>query len=91
MLGWPNRRSSPRHTPAEGPSTLGDLGARYGFRRVECVHILVDNGRTVAEVTGVVHRYPRTVRVPLRFASRLVAAGAPLAIEGTDSLVPEDA
>lgn len=91
MLGRPTRRSSEDHTPTDGRSTVGDLGARYGFRRVECVHILVTNGHAVAEVTGVVHRYPRTVRVPLSFASRLVAAGAPLTIERTDSLVPEDA
>jgi hypothetical protein len=32
-------------------------------------------------VTGTLHRLPRTVRVPLRLAARLAAAGAPLDVE----------
>lgn len=64
-----------------GRPGLGSLAASLGFRRVEQVRILVRPGATVAEVTGVVHRYPRTVRVPLPVAHRLARDGAPLRIE----------
>jgi hypothetical protein len=57
------------------------FGNDLGFRRIECVRILVDGERTTAEVTGVVHRYPRTKRIPVATAARLIAAGAPLALE----------
>lgn len=53
----------------------------FGFRRVERVRIITSADRTIAEVTGVVHRYPRTIRVPLRTATRLVAAGLPVTVE----------
>ena len=75
MLGTPNDLGS------TGQSLPGQ---RYGFRRVEHVHIRLDNGHSVATVTGVVRRYPRTVRVPFGVAARLVAAGAPLTVESTD-------
>jgi hypothetical protein len=61
----------------------GDVATRYGFRRVEHVQVVIRNGSAVATVTGICHRYPRTVVVPLRVAARLVAAGAPLRVEGT--------
>jgi hypothetical protein len=51
------------------------------FRRVELVRVTVAPGRVVAEVTGVLHRYPRTLRVSLATATELVAAGAPLRID----------
>lgn len=67
---------------------LSTLAARYGFRRVERVHIRTRDGVRVATVTGVTHRYPRVVRVPVSVAARLVAAGAPLLVEGpTDRAV----
>jgi hypothetical protein len=54
----------------------------YGFRRVDRVHIYVDRaGHASADVTGVLHRYPRTVPVPLRVANQLVLDGAPLDLE----------
>jgi hypothetical protein len=54
----------------------------YGFRRVDRVHIAVDrSGQATADVTGILHRYPRTVRVPLSVANELVLAGAPLDLE----------
>jgi len=54
----------------------------YGFRRVDRVHVYVDQlGRASADVTGVLHRYERTVPVPLRVAAELVLAGAPLDLE----------
>jgi hypothetical protein len=60
------------------------LGRDFGFRRVDCVRVVVDGvdgGLSHAEVTGVVHRYPRTVSVPMRVAARLVAGGAPLVVQ----------
>jgi hypothetical protein len=57
----------------------------YGFRRVDRVHIVVDRaGHATADVTGILHRYPRTVRVPLSVANELVLAGAPLDLEVAD-------
>jgi hypothetical protein len=54
----------------------------YGFRRVDRVRVHVHgDGRTSADVTGVVHRYERTVAVPLRVAAELVLAGAPFDID----------
>jgi hypothetical protein len=54
----------------------------YGFRRVDRVHIYVDRaGHASADVTGVLHRYPRTLRVPLVVANQLVLDGAPLDLE----------
>ncbi|MET0727587.1 MAG: hypothetical protein ABWZ76_04735 [Acidimicrobiales bacterium] len=55
-----------------------------GFRSVELVRVARGPGRTVAEVTGVLHRYPQTVRVSLATATRLVAAGAPLRLDGPE-------
>ncbi len=48
-----------------------------GFRRVEFVCLVVDDQGTTAEVTGVTHRLPRTIRVPLRAAQALIEAGVP--------------
>jgi len=57
----------------------------YGFRRVDRVHIAVDrSGHASADVTGILHRYPRTVRVPLKVANELVLAGAPLELDLAD-------
>jgi len=56
-------------------------GATLGFRRIDLVRIVVDGECTTAEVTGVVHRYPRTKRISLATAARLVAAGAPMSLE----------
>ena len=42
-----------------------------GFRRVEFVRLLVDEDGTTAEVTGITHRLPRTIRVPLHTAIRV--------------------
>lgn len=72
-----------------GPSGRGtgdDLGpgaiaGRYGFRRVERVLICITARGTVATVTGTAHRYPRSVRVPLTVAHRLIAAGTPATID----------
>jgi hypothetical protein len=54
----------------------------YGFRRVDRVHIAVDRaGHASADVTGILHRYPRTVPVPLSVANQLVLDGVPLDLE----------
>ena len=52
-----------------------------GFRRVELVTLLVDEDGTTAEVTGITHRLPRTIRVPLRTATALIEAGVPKRVE----------
>jgi hypothetical protein len=52
-----------------------------GFRRIEQVHVTVHDGHAVATVTGIAHRYPRTLRVPIATAARLVAAGVPVRVD----------
>jgi hypothetical protein len=52
-----------------------------GFRRVEFVRLLIDEDGTTAEVTGVTHRLPRTIRVPLHTAIALIDAGVPKRVE----------
>ena len=52
-----------------------------GFRRVEYVTLIVDEQGTTAEVTGVTHRLPRTIRVPLSTATALIEAGVPRRLE----------
>ncbi len=61
---------------------LRELARALGFRRVERVRLVVGEAGTTAEVTGVLHRCPRTVKVPLRAAARLAAAGARLEVVG---------
>ncbi len=75
-------------TPYDDAVTLAITGPRddipsdnMGFRRIEFVRIVVDGQRTTAEVTGVAHRYPRTKRITVSTAARLVASGAPLSFE----------
>ncbi len=55
-----------------------------GFRRIESVRLMVDERGTFAEVTGVVHRLPRTIRVPVRAARALIEAGVPGWVETCD-------
>jgi len=52
-----------------------------GFRRIEYVSLIVDEHGTTAEVTGVTHRLPRTIRVPLSTATALIEAGVPRRFE----------
>jgi|GEM_PF-5312536 len=52
-----------------------------GFRRVELVRLLIDEAGTTAEVTGITHRLPRTIRVPLHIAIALIEAGVPKRVE----------
>lgn len=52
-----------------------------GFRRVEYVRLIVDEDGTTAEVTGVTHRLPRTIQIPLHTANSLIDAGVPSRIE----------
>ena len=42
-----------------------------GFRRIECVRLIVDEDGTTAEATGVTHRLPHTIRVPLHVGKRV--------------------
>jgi hypothetical protein len=66
------------HTPFR-PATVP--AAALGLRRIEQVRVIVGESRTVAEVTGIAHRYPRTFRVSLSTAAQLADAGVPLRIE----------
>lgn len=78
MLG---RRTAPQTSQRDDDArSLGEVAVRYGFRRVECVHLRTVDGGVSATVTGTTHRYPRSFRVPLSVARRLVAAGAPLTV-----------
>jgi hypothetical protein len=53
-----------------------------GLRRIEEVRVIVGGGgHSVATVTGIAHRYPRTFRVPLAAATRIADTGVPLHIE----------
>ena len=61
----------------EPPAPVSALG----FRRIECVRLIVDEDGTTAEVTGVTHRLPRTIRVPLHIANALIEAGVPKRVE----------
>ncbi len=67
-------------THAPLPHTAVPTGA-LGLRRIEQVRVIVGPRRTVAEVTGIAHRYPRTFRVSLTTAAQLADAGVPLRIE----------
>lgn len=64
-------------TPTESRG-LEDLAAGLGFRHIHTVRMTVGAGRATAEVSGIARRYPSTIRVSVRTAARLVAAGAPL-------------
>ena len=78
MPNWGSSGRQMSAPPAEGGADTSD---HYGFRRVEHVHIVIGEP-TVAVVTGICHRYPHSVRVPLSVAARFVANGAPLTVEG---------
>jgi hypothetical protein len=47
-------------------------------------------GRTRAEVYGVGHRYPTTLKISLHLASHLVSMGAPLAITDEGRVHPRE-
>jgi hypothetical protein len=74
---------------AEGEDPMADVVpgvtrrsvSALGFRRVEFVCLIVDEQGTSAEVTGVTHRLPRTIRVPLHTANALIEAGVPRRVE----------
>jgi hypothetical protein len=71
-------------TTAAARPSLQQAARTAGFRSVERVRVLVSGGRSVAEVTGVLHRYPQTVPVSMLTAIRLAAAGASLDIQSSD-------
>jgi hypothetical protein len=52
-----------------------------GFRRVQYISLIVDEQGTTAEVTGITHRLPHTIRVPLHTAATLLRAGVPRRVE----------
>jgi hypothetical protein len=63
------------------PSVTHRSVSALGFRRVECVRLIVDEDGTTAEVTGVTHRLPRTIQIPLHIANELIEAGVPSRVE----------
>jgi hypothetical protein len=60
-----------------------------GFRRVDYVSLIIDESGTTAEVTGVTHRLPRTIRVPLHTANELIGAGVPRRIEARSNTITD--
>ena len=60
-----------------------------GFRRIEFVDVMVDERGARASVTGVAHRLPHTIRVPLRTARELIEAGVPSRIDGLPQRLDE--
>jgi len=62
-------------------SVARPLVSSLGFRRVEYVSLIVDEHGTTAEVTGITHRLPHTIRVPLSTATALIEAGVPRRLE----------
>lgn len=79
------------HAKAGRPISAPAVSA-LGFRRIECVRLIVDEAGTTAEVTGVTHRLPRTIRVPLRTATALIEAGVPTRVEArSDAHAADDA
>ena len=70
-----------RSTPGTVSPSLAAVARAAGFRSVELVRLHLNDRATVAEVTGVLHRYPRTVPISLTTAARLVAAGAPVHVD----------
>ena len=62
-------------------SVARPLVSFLGFRRVEYVSLIVDEHGTTAEVTGITHRLPHTIRVPLSTATALIEAGVPRRLE----------
>lgn len=80
MQPAPPAHSQPQPQPqGTAPPRGGD--AALGFRRVEYVRVVVGEGRPYGEVSGIAHRYPRTVRVSVATANRLAEAGVPTWIE----------
>jgi len=73
-----------RHARSAAP-LLSSAAHAHGFRTVEQVRVRTIDGRTTAEVTGILHRYPQTVPVSLATATDLVGAGAPLSVEHSSS------
>ena len=63
------------------PKTRRTSVCALGFRRIEFVRLIVDKDGTTAAVTGVTHRLPRTIRIPLRTANALIEAGVPSRVE----------
>jgi hypothetical protein len=57
------------------------MGGLYGFHRIWQVRLRRQGAVVRAEVTGVLHRLPQTVAVPMRVAADLVLAGVPLMID----------
>lgn len=64
-----------------------DLARRLGMRRVTRVRIVDDGAHLRAEADGVVHRLPRTVRIPVSTATALAAAGVPLVVDDVSDRV----
>ena len=70
---------------AVAPSVTRPSVSALGFRRIEFVRLIVDAHGTTAEVVGVTHRLPRTIRVPIRTAQALIDAGVPRYVEARRS------
>ena len=77
----PDERTPVQDPPPSNPApSLSVAAGAAGFQSVEVVRVVVDGTTAAATVTGVLHRYPRTVPVSLATARRLVTAGAPVRV-----------
>lgn len=72
----------------QAPKRAVGTAASVGLRRIEQVRLIVGPDGTVAEVTGIAHRYPRTIRIPLAAAARLCGAGVPFRVEHSSPPAP---
>jgi hypothetical protein len=59
------------------------------MRRIQGVRLIVGDDATRAEVYGIGHRHPVTLRVSVGLAARLVEAGAPLTVR-VESSTPSE-
>jgi hypothetical protein len=59
---------------------MNAIDAGFGLRRLDWVTFLVDDASIRAELHGMGHRLPSTVRVPVSAALELAANGLPVVI-----------
>jgi len=73
------RRWALRRQPGESTRPRERSPAqRLGFRRIELVRIVIDDGAIRAYVIGTTHRLSRAVPVPWALATEIVATGVPV-------------
>jgi len=74
-------RQAMTSTRGSGPLRPGrqrSIAERLGFRRLEMIHVVVDDDGQRAYARGVSHRLPRTVPIPTALATEAIASGVPV-------------